>query len=168
LFGLFPQPGGYEAVLMALPPFENEATTRKAGESAVASGREHELLATILIVEDEAALLELVRQYLQKRNYGVLTAKDGKEGVEVFRQHGKKIQLVISDLAMPGMNGFECMERILAVEPSVRFLFMSGFPEQIVERHRASFERCEFLPKPFRLDQLIDKVSRLLSRDAAA
>lgn len=154
---------------MALPPFENEATTRKAGEStASASDRATELLATILIVEDEAALLELVRQYLQRRNYGVLTAKDGREGVEVFRQHAKKIQLVISDLAMPGMNGFECMERILAVEPRVRFLFMSGSPEQIVERHRASFERCEFLPKPFRLDQLLDKVGRLLSRDAAA
>lgn len=154
---------------MALPPSENEATTRKSREStASASGRENEILATILIVEDEAALLELVRQYLQRRNYGVLTAKNGGEGVEVFRQHAKKIQLVISDLAMPGMNGFECMERILAVEPNVRFLFMSGFPEQIVERHRASFERCEFLPKPFRLDQLIDKVSRILSRDAAA
>ena len=153
---------------MALPPFD-EATTRKAGEStASASGRENEILATILIVEDEAALLELVRQYLQNRNYGVLTAKDGTEGVEVFRRHAKKIQLVISDLAMPGMNGFECRERILALEPRVRFLFMSGFPEQIVERHRGSFEQCEFLPKPFRLDQLIDKVSRMLSRDAAA
>jgi len=154
---------------MALPPFENEATTRKAGEStASASGRENEVLATILIVEDETALRELVRQYLQMRKFGVLTAKNGREGVEVFRQNAKKIQLVISDLVMPGMNGFECMERILAVEPNVRFLFMSGFPEQIVERHRASFDRCEFLPKPFRLEQLIDKVSRLLSRDAAA
>ncbi|HKF02075.1 MAG TPA: response regulator [Candidatus Sulfotelmatobacter sp.] len=154
---------------MALRPFENEATTRKAGESAApSSDRATEILATILIVEDEAALLELVRQYLQKRNYGVLTAKNGREGVEVFRQHAKKIQLVISDLAMPGMNGLECMERILALEPRVRFLFMSGFPEQIVERHRATFERCEFLPKPFRLDQLLDKVGHLLSRDAAA
>ena len=156
---------------MALPPSENEATTRKAGEStasASASGREREILATILLVEDETALRELVRQYLQMRNFGVLTAKNGSEGVEVFRQHARKIQLVISDLLMPGMNGFECMERILALEPNVRFLFISGFPEQIVERHRASFERCEFLPKPFRLDQLVDKVTRLLSRDAAA
>jgi two-component system, cell cycle sensor histidine kinase and response regulator CckA len=154
---------------MALPPFENEAPTRKTGESAASvSGRENGILATILIVEDETALRELVRQYLQMRNFEVLTAKNGRDGVEVFRQNAKKIQLVISDLVMPGMNGFECMERILAVEPNVRFLFMSGFPEQIVERHRASFERCEFLPKPFRLEQLIDKVSRLLSRDAAA
>jgi two-component system, cell cycle sensor histidine kinase and response regulator CckA len=154
---------------MALPPFENEATTRKTGESATpSSDHATDIPRTILIVEDEAALLELVRQYLQRRNYRVLTAKDGREGVEVFRQHAKKIQLVISDLAMPGMNGLECMERILAVEPRVRFLFMSGFPEQIVERHRATFERCEFLPKPFRLDQLLDKVGRLLSRDAAA
>jgi len=153
---------------MALPPSENEATTRKTGESTSGSHRENEILATILIVEDEAALLELVRQYLQKRNFRVLTAKDGTEGVEVFLQHAKKIQLVISDLAMPGMNGLECMERILGLESNVRFLFMSGFPEQFVERHRASFERCEFLPKPFRLDQLLDKVGRLLSRNAAA
>jgi two-component system, cell cycle sensor histidine kinase and response regulator CckA len=154
---------------MALPPFENEATTRKPGESASsASGRENERLATILIVEDEAALRELVQQYLQKKNFEVLAAKDGTEGVEVFRQHAKKIQLVISDLAMPGMDGLECMERILASKPNVRFLFISGFPEQIVERHRASFEQCEFLPKPFRLDQLFDRVDRLLSKDAAA
>lgn len=150
---------------MPLPPFENEATTRKATESTPS---ENEMLATILIVEDEAALRELVQQYLQKRNFEVLAAKDGMEGVEVFRQHAKKIQLVISDLAMPGMDGLECMDRILASEPNVRFLFMSGFPEQIVERHRASFERCEFLPKPFRLDQLLDRVDRLLSKDAAA
>jgi two-component system, cell cycle sensor histidine kinase and response regulator CckA len=154
---------------MALPPSENEATTRKAGDATPsASGRENEMLATILIVEDEAALRELIQQYLRKRNFEVLAAKDGSDGVEVFRQHAKKIQLVISDLAMPGMDGLECMERILAWEPSVRFLFMSGFPEQIVEKHRASFERCEFLPKPFRLDQLLDRVDRLLSRDAAA
>ena len=125
-------------------------------------------MSSILIVEDEVALLDLVWQYLQNRKYGVLTAKDGREGVEVFRQHPKKIQLVISDLAMPGMNGLECRERILALEPNVRFLFMSGFPEQIVGRHERSLEGCEFLPKPFRLDQLIDKVGRLLSKDAAA
>jgi len=154
---------------MALPPLENEATTRKAGEStASASRRPNENVVTILIVEDEAALLDLVRQYLQKRDYGVLTAKDGGEGVEVFRQHAKKIQLVISDLAMPGVDGLECRQRILALEPNVRFLFMSGFPEQIVGRHEGSLEGCEFLPKPFRLEQLIDKVSRMLPRDAAA
>ena len=154
---------------MALPPFENEAPTRQAEEStASVSGRQSENLATILIVEDETALRELVRQYLQMRNFSVLTATNGQEAIEVFRQHAKKVQLVISDLVMPGMNGFECMERILAVEPNVRFLFISGFPEQIVERHRASFERCEFLPKPFRLDQLLDKVGHLLSRNAAA
>lgn len=154
---------------MALPPSENEAPTRKAGESAPsASGRENEFLITILVVEDETALRELVQQYLQKRNFEVLAAKDGTEGVEVFRQHAKRIQLVISDLAMPGMDGLECRERILAAKPNVRFLFISGFPEQIVERHRASFDRCEFLPKPFRLDQLLDRVDRLLSKDAAA
>jgi DNA-binding response OmpR family regulator len=154
---------------MALPPFESEARTRKAAESTdSASHRENEILATILIVEDEVALLELVRQYLQNRKYGVLTARDGREGVEVFRRHAKKIRLVISDLAMPGMNGLDCRERILALEPNIRFLFMSGFPEQVVGRHQGALEGCEFLPKPFRLDQLLDKVGRLLSRDAAA
>lgn len=131
-------------------------------------GHTNENVATILVVEDETALRELVRHSLQKRNYGVIEAKNGDEGVEVFRKHSKKIQLVISDLAMPGMDGLECRNRILAMEPHVRFLFISGFPDRIVDRHNELLEGCEFLAKPFRLEQLTEKVSRMLSKDAAA
>lgn len=130
--------------------------------------RMNENVATILVVEDETALRELVRHTLLRRNYGVVEAKNGEEGVEVFRKHGKKIQLVISDLAMPGMDGLECRNRILALEPRVRFLFISGFPDRIVDRHHESLEGCEFLAKPFRLEQLTEKVTRMLSKDAAA
>jgi two-component system cell cycle sensor histidine kinase/response regulator CckA len=124
--------------------------------------------ATILVVEDETALRRLICFSLEKRNHTVLAARDGVEAVEIFRQHAAQIQLIVTDLMMPRMNGLELKQHIAALRPDVKFLFMSGYAEHILEQHRASLEGCAFMEKPFLPGELADKISGLLARSAAA
>jgi hypothetical protein len=124
--------------------------------------------ATILVVEDETALRRLVCISLEKRKHNVLAAKDGAEALDIFRQHAAQIQLVITDLVMPRMDGLELRQRIAELRPDVKFLFMSGYAEQLAEQHPGSLEGCAFLEKPFLPEELAHKVSGLLAGDAAA
>ena len=124
--------------------------------------------ATILVVEDETSLRRLICFSLEKRKHEVLAAKDGAEAFEIFRQHAAQVQLIVTDLMMPRMDGLELKQHIAALKPDVKFLFMSGYAEHIVEQHRGSLEGCAFLQKPFLPEELANKVSGLLSGDAAA
>lgn len=123
--------------------------------------------ATVLVVEDEAALRRLLCTALERRNYKVLTAKDGVEAIELLRGRGD-VQMVVSDLMMPRMDGFELKKRIGELRPKVRFIFMSGYAEGIVEQHRGSLNGCAFLEKPFLPEELANEVESLLKADAAA
>lgn len=124
--------------------------------------------STILVVEDEAALRRLICISLEKRKHRILVAKDGVEGVEIFRQNADQIQLVVSDLVMPRMDGIQLKQHIAALRPDVKFLFMSGYAEQIVEQHRGSLQSCAFLEKPFLPEELAKKVQGVLAGEAAA
>jgi two-component system cell cycle sensor histidine kinase/response regulator CckA len=105
---------------------------------------------------------------LEKRKHKVLAAKDGAEAFEIFRQHAAEIQLIVTDLMMPRMDGLGLKQHIAALRPDVKFLFMSGYAEHLLEQHRGSLEGCAFLAKPFLPEELVNKVSGLLSGDAAA
>ncbi len=124
--------------------------------------------ATILVVEDETALRRLICFSLEKRKHTVLAARDGVEAVEIFRQHAAQIQLIVTDLMMPRMNGLELKQHIAALRPDVKFLFMSGYAEHIVEQNRVSLEGCAFMEKPFLPAELAHKISDLLAGSAAA
>ncbi len=125
-------------------------------------------LRTVLVVEDETALRRLICHSLERKNYTVFAAKDGIEGLELFRQHASDIQLVITDLMMPRMDGFDLKEHILGLNPLVKFLFMSGYAEEIVQRHHRSLRGCAFLEKPFLPEELVNKVRNLLAGVDAA
>ena len=129
---------------------------------------EQPALRTVLVVEDETALRRLICHSLERRNYTVLAAKDGIEALEVFRQHASDIQLVITDLMMPRMDGLDLKEHILGLNRMVKFLFMSGYAEETVERHNGSLRGCAFLEKPFLPEELANKVRRVLTGEDAA
>jgi len=97
----------------------------------------------------------------------VLKAANGVEAVDVFKEHANQIHLVITDLVMPHMNGLELKKQIEAIAPGIRFLLMSGFSEQVVSQHQQSIDGCDFLEKPFRLEQLAKKVTAVLQSKAA-
>jgi len=119
-----------------------------------------------LVVEDETALRRLISLCLEKRGHRVLAAKDGAVALEIFRQHAPNIQLVVTDVVMPRMVGLELKQLIAPLKPDIKFLFISGYAEQIVEQHCESLERCAFLEKPFLPEELSNKVSCLLTQDA--
>ncbi|MBV9626024.1 MAG: PAS domain S-box protein, partial [Acidobacteria bacterium] len=130
--------------------------------------REQPGISTVLVVEDDAALRRLLTVSLERRNYRVLAAKDGAEALETFRQHAADIHLIITDLIMPRVDGLRLRERIVAIRPDVKFLFMSGYSEEIVRESQRSLAGCGFLEKPFLPDDLEEKVRELLSANAAA
>ena len=124
--------------------------------------------ATVLVVEDETALRRLLCMSLERRKHKVLAAKDGAEALELFREYASQVQLIITDLMMPRMDGLALKRNIAALNPQVKFLFMSGYAEEIVEQHRGSLEGCGFLEKPFLPEELAEKVSQLLAGVVAA
>ncbi|HYU46484.1 MAG TPA: PAS domain S-box protein [Terriglobales bacterium] len=124
--------------------------------------------ATVLVVEDEAALRRLLCLSLERRGYKVLTAVDGADAIEIFGQHPGEIDLVVSDLMMPRVDGFELKRRIAALSPAMRFLFMSGYSEEVVEQRQRALQGCAFLEKPFLPDDLANKVRDVLRGEVAA
>lgn len=121
---------------------------------------------TILVVEDEAALRRLICLSLHTRGYRVLSAKNGAEAVEICQQSSSQIHLVLSDIMMPHLNGLQLRERVATLCPDAKFLFMSGYSEEIVENLLA--QGYAFLEKPFLPDELVGKVREVLRGEAAA
>jgi two-component system cell cycle sensor histidine kinase/response regulator CckA len=175
IYGIVKQSGGYIAVESAvgrgtifriyLPRVQAavEETKVTAPHQAEQTGT-----ATVLVVEDETALRRLLCLSLERRGYKVLAARDGAEGIEIFGQHPDEIHLVVSDLMMPRVDGFELKRRIAALSPAVKFLFMSGYAEEISEQRQRSLQGCAFLEKPFLPDELADKVRDVLKGEVAA
>jgi CheY-like chemotaxis protein len=134
-------------------------------ESTVTQPEEPGGSATILVVEDETALRRLICLSLERRGgYKVLAAKDGAEAIEICQRSPSQIHLVLSDIMMPHVNGLQLRERAATLCPDAKFLFMSGYSEEIVENLWA--QGCAFLEKPFLPDELVGKVRELLKGDA--
>ena len=117
--------------------------------------------ATILVVEDEGAVLDLVRWILETQGYQVLTASDGAEALHLYRDEAERIDLVISDVVMPELSGPELVSQLRALRPSLKVLYMTGYAGDALN-HRGIPELGDHLPKPFRGKQLLGKVDALL------
>lgn len=111
----------------------------------------------ILLVEDEDAVRTFGQRALVNKGYEVLTAPDGESALELFsQQEEQKIDLLITDVVMPGMDGPTLAQRIRQTNPHLKIIFMSGYTEDKLKDHLG--ERTYFLPKPFTLKQLAEKV----------
>ena len=117
---------------------------------------------TILLVEDEPALLEMCQSMLGRLGYTVLSARSPDEAIRLTRSHGGEIDLLLTDVVMPGMNGRELAQRLLATNPQVRVLFMSGYNSELVAHHGVLLEGVHFLQKPFSVNALATKVREAL------
>lgn len=117
---------------------------------------------TILIVEDEPELRNSNAEFLTSLGYSVLCAGNGAEGLHIARQ-AADINLVISDVVMPKMNGREFTERLLEFRPDTKVLYVSGYADDVVLSTGISFDGTPFLQKPFSLRQLGSMVNELLT-----
>jgi len=118
---------------------------------------------TILLVEDEDAVRSFAARALRMRGYTVLEASGGEAALDIVRKHPSAIDLVISDVVMPNMDGPTLVRAATRLRPEMRVIFISGYAEDTFRRNDEKVEELHFLPKPFGLKQLVAKVKEVLS-----
>lgn len=119
--------------------------------------------ASILLVEDEIAVRTICRRSLVSRGYTVLEAEDAEKGLELLQKSVNNIELIISDVMMPGISGLEFISRVRASNPKVKAILMSGYEEEIIEDNHFNLGDIHFLSKPFTPQVLAAKVKKVLS-----
>jgi len=122
---------------------------------------------TILLVEDEESVRIVIRDVLQAAGYTVLEARHGEEGLQVAQKHGAPIQLLVTDVAMPQMNGPELAARLIASCPNLKVLYVTGYAEKPAVSHPFLDQEAELLQKPFTTDALVAKVRQMLDQEAS-
>ncbi|MGB0035543.1 MAG: PAS domain S-box protein [Candidatus Acidiferrales bacterium] len=159
---VYSEPGRGTSFKIYLPRIEEEQTQ---------SGRDHrpdshELprgSETILLVEDEKGVRELTREYLQTSGYTVIEAENGTNALELAAQHKGEIQLLMTDVVMPGISGRELADRISRMRPGIKILYMSGYTDQSVVHHGILETDAILLQKPFTLTTLASKLREILA-----
>jgi signal transduction histidine kinase/CheY-like chemotaxis protein len=123
---------------------------------------------TILFVEDEESVRELVRDYLGKSGYRVLEAADGVQALEIAAAHRGPIHILVTDVVMPRLSGRELVTRIAAARPEIKILYISGYTDDSIFRHGVLEGGVAFLQKPFNLKDLAQKIRQVLDGEPAA
>jgi len=133
-------------------PARADAPARKA-----VAGKE-----TILLVEDEPTLRELVRRFLERHQYTVLEAEGGRAALDIVAQYTGRIHLLLTDIVMPDMNGRELARRLLRLRPGTPVIYMSGYTERTIQQNGELEPGLAFLQKPFTEEVLTEKVQAVL------
>jgi signal transduction histidine kinase/CheY-like chemotaxis protein len=118
---------------------------------------------TILLVEDEPQVAEILMSALHGAGYTVLMASRGPEALEIVRASTARIDLLLTDIVMPGMNGRELADRVRQLQPEIRTLYMSGYSDDAVLRNGVEAATMQFLAKPFSIKALGAKVREALA-----
>src|SRR6202007_1896080 len=141
---------------------EAEAAAAETGKRAAIADLTGE--GTILLVEDEEGLRQLNARGLTSRGYTVLEAGNGVEAIEVLEKHGGKVDLVVSDVVMPEMDGPTLLRELRSRNPGLKIIFVSGYAEDAFQKHLpADGQQFAFLAKPFTLKQLVNAVKETLA-----
>ena len=119
---------------------------------------------TVLLVEDEMAILRMGKAMLERFGYTVLPANKPKEALDIARKYTGEIHLLVTDVVMPEMNGKELKAEIQSQQPEIKVLYMSGYTSDVI-MHRGILQRnVNFLQKPFTVDKLVNKVREVLDK----
>jgi two-component system cell cycle sensor histidine kinase/response regulator CckA len=160
---VYSEPGGGTTFKVYLP------ATQEAGQESKRHSIHREAVhgnETLLLAEDEPGVRSLARLALSSAGYAVLEAGRPEEAVEIARTHQGPIQLLVTDVVMPGMGGRQLAEQVAALRPGVKVLYLSGYTPDAVVRHGVLQADVAFLQKPFSVRSLTRKVRDVL--DAVA
>jgi CheY-like chemotaxis protein len=149
------EPGKGSTFSVYLPATEAQAAELPARPQQHGAGRGE----TVLVVEDEEPLRALVRRILSANGYAVLEGANGQDALRALQVHGGRIDLLITDVVMPEMNGRELAERLVRERPGVRILYMTGYTDAAVPEASPS---TGFIQKPFATSAFLSEVRRLL------
>lgn len=127
----------------------DEPARTENGDARAAHGSE-----TILLVEDEITILKMTQMMLESLGYTVLTASTPGEAFDAAREHSQEIHLLLTDVIMPEMNGRDLAAELLALYPNLKWLFMSGYTENVIAHHGILDEGVNFIQKPFSTQEL--------------
>ena len=122
--------------------------------------------ATVLVVEDERAFRDFLRDGLESRGYRVLVASNGVEALRVAEQQNGQIRVLITDLIMPQMSGPELARCLTKVRSDLKVLYMSGYADDKVNNMIGSNDQLTWIQKPFYIDSLVRKIQEMLALEA--
>ena len=155
---VYSEPGKGTTFKIYLPRHVGEAAVqREITLESVLRGRE-----TVLLVEDEPAILKLGKAMLEKLGYRVITAGTPADALKLAQEHADGIDLLMTDVVMPAMNGRDLADQLLAFYPHLKRLFMSGYSADTIAHHGVLDEGVHFIQKPFSLRDLAVKVRAVL------
>ncbi|MCH2547001.1 MAG: ATP-binding protein [Alphaproteobacteria bacterium] len=171
VYGIVKQTGGYIYVTsqaddgttfsIYFPRYESNTSVRgESQEKLVAADLTGS--GTILLVEDESPVRMFAARALSNKGYKVIEADSAETALETIDQHGDEIQIIITDVIMPGMTGPDMVVKILETYPDIKVIFISGYAEDAFVNSYGSEREFNFLPKPFTLKQLATKVKDVL------
>ena len=119
---------------------------------------------TILVVDDDPGVVELMQETLQRSGFTVLTALDGQEGIDVFSKNPDKIDLVLLDRTMPTTSGEDAFLAMRAIRPNAQIVLVSGYSEERAASQFDTGDLAGFLQKPFLPEQLVERVRSVLEK----
>ncbi|MCA1989048.1 MAG: PAS domain S-box protein [Desulfarculus sp.] len=159
---VYSEPGRGSSFKVLLP-ISQKATQAGAGEERPAQpGGDLGQGGLILVVDDEESVRSVTKMMLERAGYRVLTAADGREGVDAFAQHHRELKLVLLDMTMPHLNGEDAFGEMRRIDPGVPVVLASGYNEQDATTRFSGKGLAGFIQKPFRMQKLLDKVGRAI------
>jgi two-component system, cell cycle sensor histidine kinase and response regulator CckA len=182
VYGIVKQTGGFIFVDSAkgsgasfqiyLPRHEAEAATSARADIGAEGGdglavKDLTGIGTVMLVEDEDPVRIFGARALRNKGYTVLEARSGEAALELMGTTAEKIDLLITDVVMPRMDGPGLVREVRDTYPDMKVIFISGYTEDSFRQHLDSDSNIHFLPKPFSLKQLATKVKEVISGEAA-
>lgn len=159
---VYSEPGKGTTFRIYIPAYKESRVQAQPEKVLVIPGaRENE---TILLVEDEPSILKMTTTMLERMGYTVFPSSTPEQAIKTAREHGGEIHLLMTDVVMPGMNGRDLAENLLAIYPNIKRLFMSGYTANVIAHHGILDEGVQFIQKPFSKKNLAIKIRKALDQ----